>query len=141
LNQVIRALEESNQNTSGGFLVRGPQEWLIRGLGRIATKEDVASTAVAVRNGVPVLVGQVANVEVGPALKRGEGSANGKPAVILGVLKQPGANTLTLTESVDRTLDEIQRTLPKGMTIERQLFRQADFIRSAVRNVSVAAVA
>jgi CzcA family heavy metal efflux pump len=80
----------------------------------------------------------VARVEIGPALKRGEGSANGKPAVILGVLKQPGANTLTLTAEVDRALDEIQRTLPKGMTIERKLFRQADFIRSAVRNVSVA---
>lgn len=138
LEEVIRALEESNQNTSGGFLVRGPQEWLIRGLGRITTSDDVARTAVGVRNGVPVLVGQVATVEVGPALKRGEGSANGRPAVILGVLKQPGANTLELTEEVDRTLDEIHRTLPKGMTIERKLFRQADFIRSAIRNVSVA---
>ncbi|MRR13738.1 efflux RND transporter permease subunit, partial [bacterium] len=91
-----------------------------------------------VRNGVPVRVGQVATVVVGPALKRGEGSANAKPAVILGVLKQPGANTLLLTKEVDRTLDEIQRTLPAGMKIERKLFRQADFIRSAVRNVSVA---
>ncbi len=136
--EVARALEESNQNTSGGFLVRGPQEWLIRGLGRIATNEDVAKTVVTQRNGVPVLVGHVAKVEIGPALKRGEGSANGKPAVILGVLKQPGANTLTLTAEVDRALDEIQRTLPTGMTIERKLFRQADFIRSAVRNVSVA---
>ncbi len=112
--------------------------WLIRGLGRIATNEDVEKTVVTVRSGVPVLVGHVAKVEIGPALKRGEGSANGKPAVILGVLKQPGANTLTLTAEVDRALDEIQRTLPKGMTIERKLFRQADFIRSAVRNVSVA---
>ncbi|HMM35749.1 MAG TPA: efflux RND transporter permease subunit, partial [Thermoanaerobaculia bacterium] len=118
--------------------VRGPQEWLIRGLGRIATNEDVAKTVVTARNGVPVLVGHVAKVEIGPALKRGEGSANGKPAVILGVLKQPGANTLTLTAEVDRALDEIQRTLPKGMTIERKLFRQADFIRTAVRNVAVA---
>ena len=67
LEEVVRALEESNQNTSGGFLVRGPQEWLIRGLGRITTNDDVSSTAVAVRNGVPVLVGQVATVEVGRA--------------------------------------------------------------------------
>lgn len=138
LEQVVDALEESNQNTSGGFLVRGPQEWLIRGLGRITSIADVERTTVTVRGGVPILVGQVSTVQVGPALKRGEGSANAKPAVILGVLKQPGVNTLALTREVDRTLDEIQRTLPAGMTIERKLFRQADFIRTAVRNVSVA---
>ena len=75
-------------------------------------------------------------MRVGAALKRGEGSHNGEPAVILGIQKQPGANTLELTRTLDATLDDIQRTLPAGMTIDRHIFRQADFIERAVTTSS-----
>jgi len=136
LQEVMTALEGSNQNSSGGFLVQGSQERLIRGLGRINSGTDVEKTVVAVHDGVPVLVGQIGQVVVGPAIKRGEGSSNAEPAVILAVLKQPGANTLTLTREIDRNLDEIQKTLPDGMKIDRQLFRQSDFIETAISNVS-----
>jgi CzcA family heavy metal efflux pump len=138
LQEVMKALQGSNQNSSGGFLIQGAQERLIRGMGRISTGADVERTVVAVHDGVPVLVGQVAKVEVGPALKRGDGSSNAEPAVILGVLKQPGANTLNLTNEIDHNLDEIQKTLPDGMKIDRQLFRQSDFIKTAISNVSTA---
>ena len=74
-------------------------------------------------------------MRVGSAIKRGEGSAHGKPAVILGIQKQPGANTLTLTRELDRTLDALQQTLPAGMTIDRTIFRQADFIQVSINNV------
>jgi CzcA family heavy metal efflux pump len=136
LQEVMKALEGSNQNSSGGFLVQGSQERLIRGLGRINSGTDVENTVVAVHDGVPVLVGQIGEVVVGPAIKRGEGSSNAEPAVILAVLKQPGANTLNLTKEIDRNLDEIQKTLPEGMKINRQLFRQSDFIETAISNVS-----
>jgi CzcA family heavy metal efflux pump len=138
LEQVVKALEASNQNSSGGFFIRGAQESLIRGLGRIATKEDIERTVVAVHDGVPILVAHVAEVRVGSAIKRGEGSSNGEPAVVLGVLKQPGANTLELSQRIDHQLDQIQRTLPAGMQIDRHIFRQADFIETAIRNVSLA---
>ena len=77
----------------------------------------------------------LADVRIGPAIKRGEGSAQGKPAVILALQKQPGANTLTLTKELDRTMEDIQKTLPKGMAIDRQIFRQADFIQVSIDNV------
>ncbi|MHB8873248.1 MAG: efflux RND transporter permease subunit, partial [Myxococcaceae bacterium] len=138
LQEVMKALEGSNQNSSGGFLIQGAQERLIRGMGRISSGADLEATVVAVHGGVPVLVGQVAEVVVGPAIKRGEGSSNAEPAVVMGVLKQPGANTLNLTREIDHHLDEIQKTLPEGMKIDRQLFRQSDFIETAISNVSVA---
>lgn len=138
LQEVVKALAGSNQNSSGGFLIQGAQEHLIRGMGRINSRADVEGTVVAVHDGVPVLVGQVAEVEVGPAIKRGDGSSNAEPAVVMGVLKQPGANTLKLTREIDRNLDEIQKTLPEGMKIDRQLFRQSDFINTAISNVSTA---
>ena len=138
LEQVTHAVELSNQNSTGGFYVRGGQESLIRGVGRFSGREDIEAVVVAVHDGVPVLIGQVADVVVGPAIKRGEGSSGGKPAVVIGVLKQPGANTLALTRIIDENLDEIQKTLPRGMTIDRSLFRQADFIETSVSNVTVA---
>jgi len=134
---VEEALRESNQNSTGGFFVRGGQESLIRGVGRISSKDDIAQAVIEVRGGSPIVVGQVARVEVGPGIQRGEGSSNAKPAVVLAIQKQPGANTLELTARIDRELDAIQKTLPEGMQIERNKVRQADFIETAVGNVTI----
>jgi len=140
VDEVAQALRDSNQNTSAGFMVDGGQEYLIQGLGRIEALDDIANTAVALRGAQlqPVLVRDVAKVEIGAAPKRGTGSHNGKPAVLLGIQKQPGANTLELTDRLDATLDEIEAGLPAGMKIERHIFRQADFIRVSVDNLLVA---
>ncbi|QRN94722.1 efflux RND transporter permease subunit [Archangium violaceum] len=136
--QVAHALRTTNQNASGGFYVEGGQEYLLRAVGRARGLEDVANTVVTVRAGQPITVGQVADVRVGAKPKRGEGSANAEPAVILAVMKQPDANTLELTRRLDSVLDDIQRTLPQGLVINRHIFRQSDFISVAVHNVSVA---
>jgi CzcA family heavy metal efflux pump len=136
--QVVHGLRTTNRNTSGGFYVERGQEYLLRAVGRAQGVEDLANTVVTVRAGQPITVGQVAHVRVGPKTKRGEGSANAEPAVILAVMKQPDANTLELTRNLDAVLDGIQPTLPKGLAINRHIFRQADFISVAVRNVSVA---
>lgn len=135
LNDVEEALRRSNSNTSAGFLVSGGQEYLIQGIGRISDLRGIGQTVVALKNGRPVLVDQIGQVQIGSALKRGEGSHNGEPAVILGIQKQPGANTLQLTGLLDAALDEIQAALPEGMTIEKHIFRQADFIETAYENL------
>ncbi len=136
LGEVADRLGRSNRNVSPGVIVEGGRELLVRGIGRVRDEADVAATVVAVRDGVPVRVGQLGDVRIGAAIKRGEGSARGEPAVVLGILKQPGANTLELTARLDATLDELADALPAGMTIDRRLFRQADFIARAIRNVS-----
>ena len=138
LEEVLKAIEESNQNSTGGFFVHGAQESLIRAVGRVGSLDDLRNIVVSVRGGVPILVGQVAEVTVGPATKRGEGSSDAKPAVVLGITKQPAVNTLELTARIDKELEAIQKTLPAGMVIERDKARQADFIESAVANVSTA---
>lgn len=138
LDQVVGALRASNANSTGGFLTRGGQEALIRGVGRITSAADVEQAVVAVRGGVPILVGQVARVAVGAAIKRGEGSSDARPAVVLGIQKQQGANTLELTARIDRELAALQAAVPPGMVIERDKVRQADFIETAVGNVQTA---
>ena len=75
-------------------------------------------------------------MRVGESLKRGEGSRNGQPAVILGIHRQPDVNTLALTAELDRVLDAIQSELPAGMQLDARLFRQADFIELALANLN-----
>jgi CzcA family heavy metal efflux pump len=138
LAEIEHALASSSQNTSAGFRVAGGQEYLIQGIGRVRGVEDLARSVIALRGDRPVLVRDVATVSVGQALKRGEGSHNGKPAVILGVQKQPAQNTIDLTRALDAALDDMQAGLPPGMRIDKRLFRQADFIETAIHNLLVA---
>ncbi len=138
LEQVAHAIETSNQNTTGGFAVRGPQQNLVRGLGRLRSADDLRRVVIATREDTSITVGQVADVRIGPAVRFGEGSVDAKPAVVLAITKQPGTNTIALSRAIDRELDALEKDLPKGMTIERQLFRQAEFIETAVDNVGVA---
>lgn len=135
LEQVIAAVRETNRNSSAGFVAQGGQEYLIRGLGRTRSVEEIGKTVVAMRGGVPVTVRDIAEVRIGAALKRGTGSHSGDPAVVLGIQKQPDTNTLALTEELDRVIAEVEASLPDGMTIETRIFRQADFITIAVKNV------
>ena len=135
LAEVERALGFSNSATSGGFLNRGGQEFLIRNMGRIESLDDLGNTVVAVRGSVPVYVRDVARVQFGPQIKRGESAYNGQHSVIMQITKQPGANTLELTERVEGALDEIRAGLPEGVVVDPAVFRQADFISTAIDNV------
>lgn len=136
LEQVTDAVSTTNENSSAGFVDQGGQEYLITGLGRAERVDDIAATSVAVRDGISVLVRDVASVEIGPALKRGTGSHNGEDAVVLGIQKQPDTNTLTLTKEIDRVIRETETSLPDGMRIETNTFRQSNFISVAVENVA-----
>ncbi len=138
VDEVVKALRDSNENVSAGFYAEGGQEFLIHGLGRVHTPEDIGDTLVAMRGDEPVLIKHIADVAVGPALKRGTASANGQPAVVIGIQKQPMANTLALTDAIDRVLAEIQAALPAGMHLETHVFRQSDFIALAVDNLLLA---
>ncbi len=138
VDEVVRALKETNTNVSAGFINEGGQEYLVHGVGRVRTPEDIGETLVVQRGEEPVLIRNLGEVRLGAALRRGEGSYGGNPAVVIGVQKQPGINTLDLTKRIDRELDELSRSLPEGMTIQRNIFRQADFIEVAVSNVLAA---
>jgi len=145
LEDVEKALAAANQNTGGGFLVSGAQELVVRNLGRASTADDIASSLVAMRTGdrdAParaVLVRDVATVtESGPTIKRGDGSDNAAPAVIMAIQKQPGADTVALTRALDQTLAQLAPTLPDGILINADVFRQEHFIRAAIGNVVAA---
>lgn len=135
MGDVEEALAAANRNTTAGIQVAEGQEYLVRGVGRLLDTSDIEAVVVKTTDGVPVLIRDLGEVRIGAAIKRGEGSHNGRPSVILGIQKQPHVNTLELTERVEATLDDIERALPSGMRIDRNLFRQADFIERALGNL------
>ncbi len=137
VKEVEAALTIANRNATAGFQVAEGQEYLVRGVGRLADTDAIAAVAVKTTDSTPVLIRDVGTVRVGAAIKRGDGSHNAKPGVIIGIQKQPGVNTLDLTARIDTTLDDIERALPQGMQIHRDLFRQADFIEQSLRNLFI----
>ncbi len=138
LTELLEAARGASENASAGIYVEGPQEYVLQAIGRVRTADEIGDSVVAMRGSRSVLIRDVADVREGAALKRGEGSRSGKPAVIVGVQKQPGANTIDVTQRLDRELDALQQELPQGITIDRRIFRQADFIQVAVDNVTAA---
>lgn len=134
--EVIKAVEASNANASGGFLERPNEEFLIRARARVYSTEELANSVIAVREKTPILLKNVATVQQGAALKRGDASFNMKPAVVATIQKQPDANTLELTEQIERTLTSLKPSLPADVTIDTEAFQQADFIERAIGNVN-----
>ncbi|MBL4810589.1 MAG: efflux RND transporter permease subunit [Phycisphaerales bacterium] len=136
IQDVVEAASESHSTLSAGYLpdVDG-LELPIRQNGRVRSVDDIAGTMIKYTNGTPVTIGQMADVRLGAALKRGTGSDRGNPAVVLTVLKAPGSSTLVVTGYVDEMLDTLEPMLPDGIHINRESFRQADFIRLSVNNV------
>lgn len=130
--QLETALKGYSSNTSGGFLELNGREYLIRNLGRTSRLDDLKNLALTARNGQPILLRQLADVTFAPALKRGDAGFEGKPAVILGVQKQPAADTIYLTRSIESALETMQRSLPAGMDSPKVTFRQASFIEASI---------
>ena len=133
---VTDAAREAHSIASAGYLpnVQG-RELPMRQQSRVKNVSDISGTVVSYHEGAAVTIGQVADVQLGPALQRGTASEKGQPAVVLNIQKSPGTNTLALTEKIDELLDQIDASLPSGMVINRDVVRQSHFINRSVRNV------
>ncbi len=135
VKDVVEALRETNRNVPGGFHVIPGQEYVVTGVGRITSLEDLRKTVVAEREGIPIPLERVAEVRFGPEFPRGDSAYMGKPAIIGTVSKLFGADTLTVTYKVEQALAEIQRSLPTGVEMQAKIFRQATFIESSLENL------
>lgn len=118
LRDVIRALANNNVNAGGNFIERGGEEIIIRGLGRIDTIADIKNIVLKSVGGTPVKIGQIAEVEIGPAFRRGSSSMDGKGETVTGmVMTRKGVNTKAVVDRVRHRLEEIKNELPTGVTL------------------------
>lgn len=132
VEQIEDALRGFSANTSGGFLELNAREYLIRNIGRTSRLEDLQRLPVDTRKGQVILLKQVAEVGFAAAIKRGDAGFNGQPAVILGIQKQPDADTVKLTRNIESALGDLKKSLPPGMQLPQVTMRQASFIEASI---------
>ena len=136
LDAVVTAVERGSRNAPGGYVVNGGQESVVRVLGRAHGVEDLRAIVVAMRDGTPVRLQDVATVRTGAAVARGAASYNAQAAVLISVVKQPDADTLSTTRRLDEALDGLEEEMKvAGVNLHREVFRQQDFIDTAISNV------
>ncbi len=134
LAEIESALRASNENVTGGFMGRDGQEFLIRGLGRFSSAEEIRNTVLRTGADRPLLLEHVASVKEVAQTKRGDSSVNGLPAVVLTIQKQPKADTREVTDAIHAALNELKPSLPDGVRL-RTTYEQREFIDHSVANV------
>ena len=140
ITEVREALEKGNVNVPGAFLQSPGQEYIVTGVARITSLDDVRDTLIKYAKGTPIFVHNVAEVKLGGEIKRGDGAMNLKDAVIGTISKAYGADTLATTYKAEQALLDVQRQLPADVTMNIHVFRQADFIEGSIRNLNRALI-
>lgn len=135
LQDLLKASESANGNSSGGFISEYGNEYIIKGTGRTSDVAELGKSVIKTENGKVIKIEDVAVVKIGAAPKIGDASKSGKPAVVLSVQKQPVTNTLELTENIDKVMTDLKKTIPKDVHVDTHVFRQADFINASIDNI------
>ncbi len=135
LTEIIAACKSTNGNSSGGFISEYGNEYIIKGVGRTNELNELGKSMIKMVDGYPVKIEDVAEIKIGAAPKIGDGSINGKPAVIMTVSKQPATNTLILTTKIEEAINEIQKNIKSDVKINTKIFRQEDFIKASISNI------
>lgn len=139
LSEVVQAVEEINSNVNGGIIYDFGNEYIIRGILSVNSLDLISSAFIKQVNTYNLSLSDIAEVKIGNRVpKMGSASVKGKDAVLLTVTKQPNVDTKKLTETIDNSLAEISKSIPKGITISTDIFRQTTFINSSIKNVRTA---
>lgn len=133
--ELIAACKAANGNSSGGFISEYSNEYIIKGVGRTNDLGELGKSMIKMIDGYTVKIEDVAEIKIGTSPKIGDGSINGKPAVIMTVMKQPATNTLILSSQIEEAINEIQKNVKSDVKINTKIFRQEDFIKASISNI------
>ena len=135
LEELLQKVKASNVNAPGGLINQHGNQYIVKGSGRAYSVDQLEEAVLKQVNGQTVKIKDVAAVQIGASDKIGDGSLNGEPAVVMTISKQPGVNTLALTEKLDEAVADLEKTLPESVEIENHIFRQSNFIEASVNNL------
>lgn len=135
LAEVEEAITGANENAAGGFISTGPTEYTVRGIGRFNSVDDIRHAVIAERDGVPIFLRNVAEVEDSTAIRRGIASKDGQERVVSLIIKQPNADTVKVVEGIEQALEDLKPTLPAGISIA-PYYDQTHLIQDSLKSVT-----
>lgn len=136
LDEVLAAVENMNQNSSGGVLYEYGNEYIVRGILQTNDIDQLGKALVKKQGNGVVLIADIAEIKIGGKQpKLGVASEKTKPAVLITVTKQPNTNTIELTKKLDASIADLQKNVPADVKISSDIFRQERFIESSIGNV------
>jgi CzcA family heavy metal efflux pump len=135
MEELAAATRGINENSSGGFINEYGNIYLVRGMARTTDPEEIGSSVTGFHNGEPVRIRDVAEVKAGASPRIGAASYNGMDAVLINITKQPGVNTVKLTGEITGALEDIGKHSGGTFTLHNDIYNQAEFINTSVRNV------
>ena len=137
LSSILEKLHSSNANVGGGYIMKGNEQVVIRGEGQFKSIDDLTKTAIKTeKDGIPLLLGQVANIRIGPSIRFGLVTKDEKEVVGGTVMMLIGQNSREVVASVKEKMEEIKATLPDGMKIEAY-YDRSEFINRALKTVFI----
>lgn len=137
MRDLKEACQGISRNSQGSVIRQFDNEYVVRGMARTNNLAELGRSLIKHSDGKPVRINDVAEVVIGSAVKMGHGSQNATPAVIISVSKQPNANTIKLTRAIEDNIDALRGSLPPDVIIDTTIFKQADFIETAIANVQM----
>jgi len=136
LDEVLFAVRGMNTNATGGVLYEYGNEYIIRGVLSTNSLDELSRSIVKKRDDQMIMLGDIAEIKIGPkAPQTGLASYRTKPAVLLTVTKQPNVSTLDLTDKIDRSIEDLKKSIPASVEIKTDAFRQSRFIDSSIHNI------
>lgn len=136
LNQVLDAIAANNVNAGGGYITRGAEQLVVRGVGQVQDLEQIRQIVVTTRGGTPVHVGDVADVVIGSTIRQGAVTKDGRGEVVTGiVMMRMGENSRTVVERVKERFEQVQATLPDGVEL-RAFYDRADLVNRTLKTIN-----
>ncbi|OIN48874.1 cation transporter [Pseudomonas azotoformans] len=134
LNDLVTALERNNANVGAGYIERSGEQLLIRAPGQLASIDDIANIVISSSDGTPIRVRNVAQVEIGRELRTGAATENGREVVLGTVFMLIGENSRSVSQAVAKKLEEINRSLPKGV-VAVTVYDRTNLVEKAIATV------
>ncbi len=138
LDEVLEATDQMNSNSSGGFFDAHGNRYIIRGVIKTNEISELKNTVLKLNGKTPIKLSAIAEIKEESSPKIGNSTVNGEDAILITIKKQPDANTIKLTENIDKALLNIKKNLPAGVELNEHIFRQSDFIETSINNVTKA---
>ena len=135
LRDIFESVAKNNVNAGGGYIIKSAEQYVVRGVGRVQTVEQIREIVLKSKEGIPVRVGDVADVAIGGALRQGAVSKDGKGEVVSGItLMLIGSNSRTVVQQAKERIAAIQKTLPNGVKLDL-FYDRADLVNRTIRTV------